>query len=1017
MRKEFSLRREKGVASGVYGVFLILFLSISVIPTFPSTANATKPPIFEKHEFNTAVGGYVPGQIVVKFKPEVSEKVINELNSRHGCSKLYKDPFVDFYVLRILGEETVSGMLKKYSEEPIVEYAQASYICSAFFVPNDPLYSFQWHFPMIHMEQAWDVQLGGDPSIVVAVLDTGVAYENYSTYLKARDLAGTSFVQGYDFISNDPHPNDDNAHGTHVTGTIAQTTNNGYGVAGVAFKTSIMPVKVLDSSGSGTDVTLADGIRYAADNGAHVISMSLGFDPSVTPGDIPVVTEAVEYAYSKGVILVASSGNDGVGVVSLPAAYPEVIAVGAVHSGDARASYSQYGSALEVVAPGGDDVDRNSDGYMDGVLQETFNPNTKNPSDFGFWFFYGTSQAAPHVSGLVALLLAQDPTRTCDEIRNILHTTSIDLGAPGWDEEYGYGRIDASAALLIAEGYDYVDNSVSDVDASADKGTHSNFPAQQYGPDSIYDTLTEKNTGAVEFDAITLDKSASSRSSGSFSHTVGSGDNRLLIAVFMLVGSRTVSSCSYAGDALTHAKTQDSGSLSGCEIQIWYLVNPPTGSNTFSFTYGQANNPDAVAVISYARVNQSSPIGANGGAHANSGTDVSCTITTTVANSLIVGGATGHGGDTYPYTPGSGITEHWDDRTGTSTRYDAGLWGGEMPASTTQQYTFGATQSVSDGWAIACVEVKPALEANYELDLEVQWTNATYDMPNEELCIFGGTMGSEDIRVDVWNGSTWHNLFTDLSSGWNNVSVTDHLVSSMFTIRFKGGAETGDTSQDSWQIDCTLLHTWTPVGFDLNLRIRDWDLTDNIQGAYVYVDSAVKASDADGWANWTGVSGIVQIKVKWYGFWVNGTFSVTVGADTTVNIQCKLCDVTITVQEGVQSAYLVSVNVTAFNATSTSANKIKSGITGSKGQVILTNLPNYTLTFTQYGGSSYTLVIGNTTQLISSENQSFSVTSDQNYVSTSNPFSIIALVGMVIPLKRRSLTKRLKRKSRNVEWR
>jgi hypothetical protein len=183
------------------------------------------------------------------------------------------------------------------------------------------------------------------------------------------------------------------------------------------------------------------------------------------------------------------------------------------------------------------------------------------------------------------------------------------------------------------------------------------------------------------------------------------------------------------------------------------------------------------------------------------------------------------------------------------------------------------------------------------------------------------------------------------------------------------------------------------------------------------VDSTVKASDANGWANWTGVSGTVQIKVEYYGFWVNGTFSVTVGADTTINIQCKLYDVTITVQEGVQSAYLASVNVTAFNATSTSANKIKSGITGSKGQVTLTNLPNNTLTFTQYGGSSYTLVIGNTTQLISSENQSFSVTSNQNYVSTSNPFSIIAWVGMVIPLKRRSLTKRLKRKSRNLEWR
>jgi serine protease len=721
MRKEFSLRREKGVAYGVYGVFLILFLSVSVIPTFPSTASATKPPIFEKHEFNTAVGGYVPGQIVVKFKPEVSEKVINELNSRHGCSKLYKDPFVDFYVLRILGEETVSGMLKKYSEEPIVEYAQASYICSAFFVPNDPLYSFQWHFPMIHMEQAWDVQFGGDPSIVVAVLDTGVAYENYGTYLQAPDLAGTTFVAGWDFINNDAHPNDDNAHGTHVTGTIAQTTNNGYGVAGIAFKTSIMPVKVLDSSGSGTDVTLADGIRYAADNGAHVISMSLGFDPSVTPGDIPVVTEAVEYAYSKGVILVASSGNDGVGVVSLPAAYPEVIAVGAVHSGDARASYSQYGSALEVVAPGGDNVDRNGDGYVDGVLQQTFNPNTRNPTDFGFWFFTGTSMATPHVSGLVALLLAQDPTRTRDEIRNILHTTSIDLGAPGWDEEYGWGRIDASAALLIAEGYDYVDNSVSDVDASADKGTHSNFAAQQYGPDLINDTLTEEDTAPdIPESYVYFQNNGGVYTNPQYAYDNNTGNGATY-------AWSTVGQSAYLTLNLTVAL--------GNKIRYWVQ---------------RSNTAITTLRIDIANATGSWTMVKNGTTTWNSYQNL------TMASS-------------YQYT----AVRFSAYKTGTSSR----------------TFTVFETQGFNTSLTVY----------NYELDLEEQWTNTIYDVPNEELCIFGGTMGSEDIRVDVWTGSTWHNLFTDLSSGWNNVSVTDHLVSSMFTIRFKGGAETGDTSQDSCQ--------------------------------------------------------------------------------------------------------------------------------------------------------------------------------------------------------------------------
>lgn len=215
-------------------------------------------------------------------------------------------------------------------------------------------------------------------------------------------------------------------------------------------------------------------------------------------------------------------------------------------------------------------------------------------------------------------------------------------------------------------------------------------------------------------------------------------------------------------------------------------------------------------------------------------------------------------------------------------------------------------------------------------------------------------------------------------------------------IKIKGVKSTA--TQFDWKGDLVKFE----AGYALNLRVRDWDLTDNIQGAYVYVDSDVKTSDVNGWANWTCDSGTVQIKVKYYGFWVNGTFSVTMDSDKTIDVQCKLYDVTIKVQEEQHNAYLVSANVTVFNASSTSGNKIKSGITGSNGQVSFTNLPNNTLVFTQYAGSSYTIVIGNTTQTVSSENQSITLTANQNYVSTSNPYSIIAFLGLIIPLKRHS---------------
>ncbi|MBE9542337.1 MAG: S8 family serine peptidase, partial [Proteobacteria bacterium] len=234
--------------------------------------------IFEYKELNI-IGKeeFVPDEILVKFKHGVAKDKIDRINSKHGAIVRYTSPYTKSKRIAIPKDKTVPEMIKLYQAEDAVEYAEPNYICRASFVPNDPYYSYQWHFPMINMESAWDIQLGGDPSIVVAVLDTGVAYEDYRRYKQAPDLAGTSFIKGYDYINDDTHPNDDNAHGTHVTGTIAQTTDNDYGVAGMAFKTSIMPVKVLGKNGGGTVQSLADGLYYAADNGAHVISMSLGF--------------------------------------------------------------------------------------------------------------------------------------------------------------------------------------------------------------------------------------------------------------------------------------------------------------------------------------------------------------------------------------------------------------------------------------------------------------------------------------------------------------------------------------------------------------------------------------------------------------------------------------------------------------------------------------------------------------------------------------------------------------------
>jgi serine protease len=279
------------------------------------------------------------------------------------------------------------------------------------------------------------------------VVDTGIAYEDYTDPVKgtvfkqAPDFVGTTFVAGYDFVNDDVHPNDDEGHGTHVAGTVAQTTNNTLGVAGVAFKASLMPVKVLGANGSGTLADVADGIRWAADHGAKVINLSLG-----TTASSNTVKNAVAYAYGKGATIVAAAGNDGKKRNMYPAAYNEyVIAVGAVRYDKQRARYSNYGSFVDLVAPGGDlNVDQNKDGYGDGVLQQTFAQG--NPVQFGYYFYQGTSMATPHVAGTAALLVSNGVTSP-SEVRSRLESTAQDLGSKGKDIYYGWGLVDAVKAL------------------------------------------------------------------------------------------------------------------------------------------------------------------------------------------------------------------------------------------------------------------------------------------------------------------------------------------------------------------------------------------------------------------------------------------------------------------------------------------------------------------------------------------------------------------------------------------
>ena len=293
----------------------------------------------------------IPGQIVVDARDSLG---IDEVLALAGDFGLRFSPSALEAETRIQIAEVAIGTeaaaIERLMRDPRVEYAEPLARVKALFVPDDPLLKDQWHLERIGASRAWDFASG--QGVTVAVVDTGIACEDHGQYTKGTDLARTRCVEGYNFVKRNAHANDDHGHGTHVAGTIAQSTNNGLGAAGVAFRASLMPVKVLNENGWGTTADVADGVRWAADHGAHVINLSLG-----SPRNSRVLQRAIDHAVSKGVVVVAAAGNTG-GRVQYPGASDGVIGVSAVDENDKLAKFSSRGDGVDVAAPGVNVVQR-----------------------------------------------------------------------------------------------------------------------------------------------------------------------------------------------------------------------------------------------------------------------------------------------------------------------------------------------------------------------------------------------------------------------------------------------------------------------------------------------------------------------------------------------------------------------------------------------------------------------------------------------------------------------------------
>jgi serine protease len=347
-----------------------------------------------------------------------------------------------------------------------VEMAEPNYVRTAMLVPDDEYYSYQWHYPLIHLPEAWDVSTGSS-NVIVAVVDTGV-------FMDHPDITG-QITGGYDFISSislsldgdgiDPNADDpgdqsqggSSFHGTHVSGTISAKTDNSSGVAGISWKSRIMPLRVLGKDGVGTSYDILQSVRYAAglendsgkvpDQTADIINLSLG-GGSYSNSENTLFSQIRD----SGIIVVAAAGNSASSQPSYPAAYDGVVSVSAVGFYARLAPYSNFGSTVDVAAPGGDySTDLNGDGYVDGVLSLSADDATGDTQPV-YTFYQGTSMAAPHVAGIAALMKAVRPSLTAEEFDGLLESGAIvqDIGSPGRDDLYGYGLIDAEKAVIAA---------------------------------------------------------------------------------------------------------------------------------------------------------------------------------------------------------------------------------------------------------------------------------------------------------------------------------------------------------------------------------------------------------------------------------------------------------------------------------------------------------------------------------------------------------------------------------------
>jgi thermitase len=365
-------------------------------------------------EENQGVSHYHNQQVVVKFLDSPTAAQLKQIKAEIQPTLVKKSGYTYVFQSKKMTAEQLMNYFRKWN----IQYVEPHFLyMTNEFIPNDALFQeHQWNLPIIDTINGWDLTKGSE-DIIVAVIDTGVD-------LNHDDLAN-QLVKGYNAVDEQSSPMDDVGHGTHVAGVISAVVNNTEGVAGMSWYNKVMPIKVLDHTGSGSTYAVAQGIIWATDHGAKVINMSLG-----NYANAEFLHDAVKYAFDHDVVLIAATGNDNTQDPGYPAAYPEVLAVSATDWNQNRASFSNYGNYVDVMAPGEN-------------IASTYPDNQ-------YAALSGTSMASPHAAALAAMIRSTNPLLTNTEVMQILRQTSVDLGNPGRDPYYGFGQIDVVTALKHA---------------------------------------------------------------------------------------------------------------------------------------------------------------------------------------------------------------------------------------------------------------------------------------------------------------------------------------------------------------------------------------------------------------------------------------------------------------------------------------------------------------------------------------------------------------------------------------